>query len=78
MTRKGTPCQAPAVWLKGDPGPRNGRCRNHGGLSIGPTTPEGCTAIVLRATGGALIPRGERAAFSKTPSRSRRPAPRFP
>jgi len=32
-TRQGTPCQAPAGW--------NGRCRNHGGLTTGPKTPEG-------------------------------------
>lgn len=32
-TRKGTPCQAKAL--------ANGRCRNHGGLSTGPRTPEG-------------------------------------
>ena len=29
----GKPCQAPAGW--------NGRCKLHGGLSTGPTTPEG-------------------------------------
>jgi len=33
-TRKGTPCQAPGSG-------RGGRCRNHGGLSTGPRTPEG-------------------------------------
>lgn len=33
-TRKGTPCQAPAL-------NRNGRCKLHGGLSTGPRTPEG-------------------------------------
>ena len=32
-TRKGTPCQAPAM--------ANGRCRLHGGKSTGPRTPEG-------------------------------------
>ena len=32
-TRKGTPCQRRAYG--------NGRCRNHGGLSTGPKTPEG-------------------------------------
>ena len=32
-TRKGMPCQAPAM--------RNGRCRMHGGASTGPRTPEG-------------------------------------
>lgn len=44
-TRKGTPCQAPAVWLPGEPAPRNGRCRLHGGLSTGPKTPEGKARI---------------------------------
>lgn len=33
----GKPCQAKAL--------TNGRCRNHGGLSTGPTTPEGLQAI---------------------------------
>ena len=32
-TRKGTSCQAKALM--------NGRCRNHGGMSTGPKTPEG-------------------------------------
>ncbi len=32
-TRRGTPCQAPAM--------PNGRCRMHGGASTGPRTPEG-------------------------------------
>jgi len=32
-TRKGTPCQGPAM--------KNGRCRMHGGASTGPRTPEG-------------------------------------
>jgi len=32
-TRRGTPCQAPAM--------ANGRCRMHGGKSTGPRTPEG-------------------------------------
>lgn len=45
MTRKGTPCQAPAVWLAGEPAPRNGRCRMHGGLSTGPKTEAGKEAI---------------------------------
>ena len=33
----GNPCQAKAL--------ANGRCKNHGGLSIGPKTPEGRQAI---------------------------------
>ncbi len=44
-TRKGTPCKAPAVWLAGEPAPRNGRCRMHGGLSPGPKTEAGKEAI---------------------------------
>lgn len=32
-TRRGTPCQGPAM--------ANGRCRMHGGPSTGPRTPEG-------------------------------------
>lgn len=40
-TRLGTPCQALAIWEKYADGPRNGRCRLHGGLSTGPRTPEG-------------------------------------
>lgn len=39
--RDGRPCSAPAVWRAGDLEPRNGRCRNHGGLSTGPRTAEG-------------------------------------
>lgn len=41
-TRRGAPCKAPAQW--------NGRCRNHGGLSTGPKTPEG-KAKALAAIG---------------------------
>ncbi len=33
-TRAGTPCKRKDLYL-------NGRCRLHGGLSTGPTTPEG-------------------------------------
>lgn len=36
-TRRGTPCQCPAM--------RNGRCRLHGGLSTGPKTPDGIERI---------------------------------
>lgn len=35
-TRRGTPCQAPAVWWRS-----NGRCKLHGGLSTSAKTPEG-------------------------------------
>ncbi len=40
-TRKGTLCQAPAVWNKKRNRPVNGRCRMHGGLSTGPRTMDG-------------------------------------
>lgn len=39
--RDGHACRAAALWLPGDPAPRNGRCRLHGGLSTGPRTAEG-------------------------------------
>ena len=35
----GQPCQAKAL--------TNGRCKNHGGMSTGPKTPEGRQAIAL-------------------------------
>ena len=37
-TRRGTPCQTPAITGKA-------RCRLHGGLSTGPKTPEGKARI---------------------------------
>lgn len=41
-TRAGGQCGQPAVRSDRWPyGPRNGRCRFHGGLSTGPRTPEG-------------------------------------
>lgn len=39
--RDGHACKAPAVWIAGEPAPRNGRCRMHGGLSTGPRSREG-------------------------------------
>ena len=36
-TRRGTPCQCPAI--------PNGRCRLHGGMSTGPKTPAGIDRI---------------------------------
>jgi len=42
-TRRGTACLAAALWST-----RSGRytrCRNHGGLSTGPRTPEGIERI---------------------------------
>lgn len=51
-TRAGHPCKAPALWIAGAAGPRNGRCRMHGGLSTGPRTPEGrqrCADAARRA-----------------------------
>jgi hypothetical protein len=41
-TRAGTSCKCPAM--------RNGRCRMHGGLSTGPTSPEGLARIVAART----------------------------
>ena len=40
-TRRGPPCQAPAVWNKAIDRPVNGRRKLHGGLSTGPKTDEG-------------------------------------
>jgi hypothetical protein len=50
-TRAGGHCMAPAVWNARVDGPRNGRCRLHGGLSTGPRTEEGLrrTLEALRA-----------------------------
>jgi hypothetical protein len=42
QTRAGQPCQGPAM--------SNGRCRMHGGLSTGPTSPEGLARIVAART----------------------------
>jgi hypothetical protein len=41
-TRAGQPCQGSAMG--------NGRCRMHGGLSTGPTSPEGLARIVAART----------------------------
>ena len=41
-TRAGTPCRSPAMG--------NGRCRLHGGLSTGPTSPEGLARLVRART----------------------------
>jgi hypothetical protein len=41
-TRAGTPCKCPAM--------RNGRCRLHGGLSTGPTSPEGLARLAQART----------------------------
>jgi hypothetical protein len=41
-TRAATPCRSPAMG--------NGRCRLHGGLSTGPTSPEGLARIVAART----------------------------
>jgi hypothetical protein len=38
-TRRGTECMASAIWSVRSQ--RYPRCRNHGGLSTGPRTPEG-------------------------------------
>ena len=44
-TRIGTPCQAPPVWNKENDKAKNGRCKLHGGLSIGPKTEAGKNVI---------------------------------
>ena len=41
-TRKGTPCKLTHLW-------GNGRCKFHGGMSTGPTTPEGKKKIAQNA-----------------------------
>lgn len=41
----GRRCQMAAYWQPGDPAPRNGKCRIHGGMSTGPKTAEGRAAI---------------------------------
>jgi len=42
-TRKGAPCKAGAVWSTKSH--QYTRCKNHGGLSTGPKTPEGIERI---------------------------------
>jgi len=42
-TRRGTPCQAAAIWSTRSQ--RHTRCKNHGGLSTGPRTAEGIERI---------------------------------
>ena len=42
-TRRGTPCQAAAIWSTRSR--RFTRCKNHGGLSTGPKTAEGIERI---------------------------------
>ncbi len=58
MTRRGTPCQAKAL-------PKTGRCKNHGGLSTGPKTPEGRARVIAAVKAAAaarrLVSRGEKA-----------------
>src|ERR1700682_4780424 len=59
-TRVGGTCRAPALWHAGDPAPRNGRCRMHGGLSTGPRTPEGrqrCAEAAKSAAAARLAAR---------------------
>lgn len=47
-TRKGTPCQAKVYWPHEWDAPAK-RCRMHGGLSTGPTTPEGMERLTKAA-----------------------------
>jgi len=42
-TRRGTPCQAGAIWSTRSR--RYTRCKNHGGLSTGPKTAEGIERV---------------------------------
>lgn len=44
-TRQGLPCRAKPILEKLTGQVRNGRCRNHGGLSTGPRTKRGKAAI---------------------------------
>src|SRR2546430_2245869 len=41
VCRTGRRCRAKVVWDKDEDRPKNTKCRIHGGLSRGPTTPEG-------------------------------------
>lgn len=47
--RDGHACQASAVWDAENDRPRNGRCRNHGGLSTGPRTVAGRARVAAAA-----------------------------
>jgi hypothetical protein len=53
-TRAGPPCKARAVWDHENNRPRNGRCRMHGGLNTGPSTPEGKARQRAAVTRGAV------------------------
>jgi hypothetical protein len=48
-TRAGGRCQAPAVWNDRANAPRNGRCRLHGGCSVGPVSLEGKARVAAAA-----------------------------
>ncbi len=56
-TRRGAPCQCKAM--------ANGRCKLHGGLSTGPTTPEG------KAVSAANLPRPQQAKPASFPTNMR-------
>ena len=53
-TRKGSPCQRPAV-------ARTGRCPNHGGKSTGPRTEEGRARIAAAQTTHGRLTKEKRA-----------------
>jgi hypothetical protein len=52
-SRAGAPCRARAVWDREHDRPRNGRCRLHGGLSTGATTPAGRARLAEAGRKGA-------------------------
>jgi hypothetical protein len=54
-TRRGTPCQASAIWSTSSK--RFTRCKNHGGMSTGPRTPEGIERIRRAVTKHGESPR---------------------
>jgi hypothetical protein len=57
-TKGGAPCLAPATWDAELDEPRNGRCKLHGGLSTGATTPEGRARLREAGRRGGLASGG--------------------
>lgn len=58
-TRRGTPCQAGAIWSTRSR--RYTRCKNHGGLSTGPKTAEGIERIRRAVTKHGRYSRADKA-----------------